>query len=120
SNQLSAIITLYNKGARTLLAPSVVDASIAPAFVLTPTQKTFFRQRCIDYNNAFAVTLNQARAACPALTIYGPNLFPLVDDFMAHPANYGLTKTNIGVLQDAALADKSLNGPGTNYVFWDQ
>jgi phospholipase/lecithinase/hemolysin len=120
TNHLTAINTLYNKGARTLVMPSAVDISAAPYFAtLSASQRTFLRQRAIDFNTGFAVTLNQARALHPDLVIYEPNLFSLVDDLMAHPGNYGLTKTNIDVLQDGSLSNKALNGPGTNYVFWD-
>jgi phospholipase/lecithinase/hemolysin len=119
TNQLNAIQTLWNKGARTFLMPGAVDITQTPNFnSLTASQQTFLRQRAIDYNTAFAVTLDLARSSHPGIVIYEPNLFALVDDFMAHPANYGLTKTNIGVLQDSI--SHALNGPGTNYVYWDQ
>ena len=34
-------------------------------------------------------------------------------------ALYGFTVTTNGALEDPHLADKSFNGPGADYVFWD-
>jgi len=58
------------------------------------------------------------------LTIFSPDIFTLLENFLAHPGDYGLTNTlsggqSIDALSDPALADKSLNGPGANYIFWD-
>jgi len=35
------------------------------------------------------------------------------------PATYGFTVITNGALEDPNLTDKSFNGPGANYVFWD-
>jgi phospholipase/lecithinase/hemolysin len=127
TNHFSAITNLYAKGARTLVMPNVVDIGKVPYFLLFINNfssiTNFVRQECIAYDVAFSNTLNQARAACPGLTIYQPNFFGLLDNVLANAASYGLTNalTN-GVSIDAmdALYPKcSTNGLGTNYVFWD-
>ena len=125
SNQFFAIQTLYNKGVRSLILPNAVDLTKIPYYVgLAAASKSFVRQRIIDYNLAFAARLNQARAAFTNLTIYAPDLFALLDDVVAHSASYGLTNAlyngqSVCVLDNPALANKALNGPGTNYIFWD-
>ncbi len=35
------------------------------------------------------------------------------------PAAYGFTEENIDALSDVTLLDKSFDGPGARYVFWD-
>ncbi|HWW01737.1 MAG TPA: SGNH/GDSL hydrolase family protein [Candidatus Acidoferrum sp.] len=120
TNHLRAIQTLYAKGARTLLMPNAVDVSKAPYYAyLTNTDRSFVRQRVMDFNTGLVTKLNQARATLPGLTIYMPDLFALLDDISAHPANYGMVNPGIDAINDPSLADKSLNGPGTNYLFWD-
>ncbi len=121
SNHFVAITNLYAKGARTLIMPNAVDVTVAPFFsFLTPANKSFVHQRVIDYNAAFAITVSNAIAALPGVTIYVPDFFTLFNNVFANPAAYGLTNAGIGVLQDTSLKNKSLNGPGTNYIFWDQ
>jgi phospholipase/lecithinase/hemolysin len=125
TNHLTAIQTLYAKGARTLILPNAADITKVPFYVgLSSASKTFVRQRVIDFNVAFAATLDQARAALPGITIYVPDIFALFDDVVAHSANYGLTNAlsnglSVDALSDPSLADKSLDGPGASYIFWD-
>jgi phospholipase/lecithinase/hemolysin len=118
TNHFKAITNLFfAKGARTIIMPNGVDVTLSPNFSQSPN-KVFIRQRISEYQVAFSNTLNQLRAACPGITIYGPDMFALFDHVMATPADYGLTKTNIAAVDDASLTDKSLAGPGANYVWW--
>lgn len=125
SNHFTAIQLLYGKGARTLVMPNAVDLTKVPYYVnLSATNKSFIRQRIIDFNGAFATRLNQARATFPGLTIISPDAFAVFDNLVAHPFDYGLTNVlsggqSIDALSNPALTDKSLNGPGANYIFWD-
>ena len=126
TNYFQAITNLYAKGLRTLIAPNAVDLSKVPNFNIYTTTTNFLRQRCIDYNTNFAATLNQARAACPELTIYSPDFFKLLNNVLTNAAFYGLTNvTSGGLTIDAVDAvsygfpKASTNGYGTNYIFWD-
>lgn len=125
SNHFTAIQTLYGKGARTLVMPNAVDLTKVPFYVgLSAANKSFIRQRVVEFNLGFAARLNQAREAFTNLTILSPDIFTLFENFLAHPADYGLTNAlsggqSIDALSDPALANKSLSGPGANYIFWD-
>lgn len=125
SNHSLSIQTLYNKGVRTLIMPNVADLGKVPSYVyLDAASKTFIRQRTIDYNTAFAARLQQARTNFANLTIYSADIFALLDDVVAHAGNYGLTNAlyqgqSVAALDDPALVNKALNGPGTNHIFWD-
>jgi len=114
---------LYAKGCRSLILPNAVDISAAPLISANTNYDTavraFVRSQCITYNTAFDGVLSQARAAYPALKIYAPDLFSLFDKLLANPAYYGLTNAGIDAQSDPALLDKTINGPGTNYIFWD-
>lgn len=125
SNHLTAIQTLYSKGARTLIMPNAVDLMQIPNYAATvPTQRAFVRDRVIQYNTGFSNILHQARSSLSNLTIYSPDMFKLLDNVMAQPVAFGLNNAllngfPVGAVDDPALTDKSLNGPGTNYIYWD-
>jgi phospholipase/lecithinase/hemolysin len=125
ANHLLIITSLYAKGVRTLVMPGVVDISEIPAFnagtTLTPTEHA----GCVAYNLAFSNTINQARALCPGLTIYTPDFFTLLNNVLANASDYGLTNAlssrgySIDAYDDPSIVNLTLDGQGTNYIFWD-
>lgn len=125
TNHWKAVTNLYAKGARTFVMPNAVDLMKVPAYVYTPSaNKSFIRQKIIDFNTAFAGMLDRARMSLPNITIYEPDLFTLLDEMVANPTCYGLTNAllageSVAALDDPLLTDHSLNGPGTNHIFWD-
>jgi phospholipase/lecithinase/hemolysin len=124
TNHFTALTNLFAKGVRTLVLPNAVDVARVPAFNGYTTATNFIRQRCLEYNVAFSNTVNQVRAACPGVKIFIPDIFTLLDNMLAHPEKYQLTNKlqnglSIDALSDVSLTDVSLNGPGTNYIFWD-
>lgn len=128
SNHFQAITNLYHaKGARTLIMPNAVDITQIPQYSLitSSADKSFIRQRVIDFNTAFATTLiNRIKTNCPGITIYVPDIFTLFNNILTNAAGYGLTNAlyqgqSIDALEDPALSNKSTNGPGANYIFWD-
>ncbi len=120
TNHFKVITNLYAKGVRTLVMPNAVDITGVPFFANTNAAYVgFVRQRCVDYNTAFSNTLNQARALCPDLKIYVPDFFSLIGNMLTNAPSYGLTNAGIDALDDSSLKNKSTNGPGANYIFWD-
>jgi phospholipase/lecithinase/hemolysin len=130
ANHLQIITQLYAKGVRTLVLPNAVDISEIPAFNVGTKQLTTAEHAgCIDFNLKFSNTINQALALCPGLTIYAPDFYTLLNNVLTNAASYGLTNalSSQGLGIDAldsiytnnAKVPVVLNGPGTNYVFWD-
>jgi len=116
TNHWKVITNLYYaKGARTLVMPEAVDITEIPQYNGCPAaDKSFIRQRIIDFNTGFTVILNQARTSLPGLTIYEPDFFSLLDNMLTNAAAYGLINmqsggANTDVIEDDSLADKSLN-----------
>lgn len=131
ANHWSIITNLYYaKGARTLIMPNAVDITEIPAFagihVSDPAGANFIRQEMISFNAGFTALLNKAQTSpsMPGLTIYEPNYFGLVDNMLTNTAAYGLTNPVSGGVSlyavEQGTAYQKLNGPGTNYIFWDQ
>ena len=127
TNHFKIVTNLYAKGARTLIMPNAVDLSTIPQFD-NSANASFIHLRCLDYNVAFSNTLNRIRASCPNLVLYTPDFFTLLTNILAHPANYGVINAvynygqgnvSIDAVDDPGLSNKALNGPGTNYIFWD-
>ncbi|MFZ0826732.1 MAG: SGNH/GDSL hydrolase family protein [Verrucomicrobiia bacterium] len=123
TNHFKAITNLYAKGASTLIMPNAVDLSTIPEFN-TSLNTNFIHQMCTNYNVAFAATLDRARTNCPGLTIYTPDFFTLLTNILAYPASYNVTNAlynghSVDVIDAPSLSDKTTNGPGTNYIFWD-
>jgi phospholipase/lecithinase/hemolysin len=99
--------------------PNAVDIAVAPFFQsYVAATNGFIRQRVIAFNTAFSATLSNAMALHPDLKIYEPDFFTLLDNILTNAAAYGLTNAGIDAL-DSSLTNLSLNGPGTNYIFWD-
>jgi hypothetical protein len=126
TNHWNIITNLYYaKGARTLIMPNAVDISEIPQYDGNPAAiKSFIRQRVIGFNTAFTTLLNQAQTTLPGIVIYEPDFFTLLDNVLTNAAAYGLTNALSGgqsiCVLDSSLTDLSLNGPGTNYIFWDR
>ena len=125
TDELTAITTLYAKGVRTLIMPSVVDISQVPYFSQDYNSSflQFLHNECITYNQQFANTLSLARIECPGLTIYEPNFYDLLNTVLTNGAAYGLTNALYKGLTIDALDSlgnaANTNGTGDNYVFWD-
>jgi len=125
TNHFKIITNLYAKGARTLIMPNAVDVTEIPAYnTLAANNKSFIRQRIIDFNTTFPALLNQARASLPGITIYEPDFFSLLDNVLTNAACYGLTNAlsskglSIDAYDDPSIPILTLNGQGTNYIFW--
>jgi phospholipase/lecithinase/hemolysin len=129
SNHLVVITNLYARGARTLLMPNAVDITEVPFYsARSAADKSFVRQRIFDFNAGFASMLSNAMVSCPGLKIYEPDFFSLLDNILTNAASYGLTNALLsGHTVDAVnayynygmLPNINLNGPGANYIFWD-
>ena len=123
TNHFIAITNLYAKGARTLIMPNTVDITEIPEYD-KDSGRSFVRQMVMNFNTEFTAMLSNAMVSYPGLKIYEPDFFSLLDNILANPAAYGVTNAlyngqSIDVIEDFSLSDKSLNGPGTNYIFWD-
>jgi phospholipase/lecithinase/hemolysin len=136
TNHLNFITSLYAKGARTFVAPNAADITVIPQFNNSgAAYRKFVRQQIISFNASYAAMLNQLQASpnFPGLKIVVPDIYSLLNNVLTNAASFGLTNAlydekygngptcidatdaySLGLLNSAAL-----NGPGTNYIFWD-
>ncbi len=129
TSHFTAITNLYAKGCRTLIAPNAANVSAVPQFNTSPAAwRAFVRQMIINFNTNYVAMLKQIAANSPGLKIYVPDLFDLLDSALTNAANFGLTNAlysgaSIDVIDAygyGLLPNANLNGPGTNYIFWDR
>lgn len=128
SQHVQAVTNLYLKGARAILMPNAVDIAAVPNYNnASPSDKTFIRNRVIEFNLAF----KSAMASLPGLlksrdpdksmlTIYYSDTFDFFEQVLANPSSFGLRNpypANSPVY-DLPDANKQ-TGPGIDYIFWD-
>jgi phospholipase/lecithinase/hemolysin len=122
NNLSNCVANLYSKGARSFLVPNVDDVSRQPVVITWHSEdtRTGLQQRVKQFNSALAQAISSLDQTYPDLRIVSPDAFGLFSDFIDYPTNYDLTVTYPAAMQDDGLVDQSLNGPGADYVFWDQ
>ena len=126
TNHLQIITNLYAKGVRTLILPNAVDLSKIPAFNAGTFGDQPFTPGAWTTTSNFPTPSAQARILCPGLKIYVPDFFTLLNNVISNAASYGLTNAlsakgySIDAYDDPNIVNLTLNGQGTNYIFWDK
>ena len=127
TNHFIAITNLYAKGVRTLVMPNAVDVTAVPQYNnMGAANRNFVLQRIVAYNSSFTNVVNQAKALCPGLKIFVPDVFKLLNNVLTNAGAYGLTNALQGNVSSGALdyyfnlsLTATTNGLGTNFIFWD-
>jgi len=130
TNHFNIITNLYAKGVRTLILPNAVDVGKIPEYNQDASIKSFVRGRTIYFNTNLIATVNRAKAICPGLIVYVPDIFSLLDNVITNAAYYGLTNATLagqpidattyyGTSKDGTFIATTNNGLGTNFIFWD-
>ena len=129
TNHFIAITNLYAKGCRALIAPNAVDVTAVPEFNTSAANyRAFVRQRIVSFNTNYVAMLTQIAESNAGLVVYIPDMFGLLDSALTNAASYGLTNAlysgssidAIDAYGYGLLPNANLNGPGTNYIFWDR
>ena len=116
----NAVVEFYANGARFILVPNTVDVTDIPLLNWLPDFiRDYFRGKVEQFNRELAGALDQIRATYPALSLVHFDFYGQVKSLLGRADDYGFTETDRDVLSDVTLLDKSFDGPGANYVFWD-
>ena len=124
----TAINTLYGKGVRNIVMPNAVNIVATPTYNdFGLADRSFVRDRVIDYNIKFENAMADLEASKSGLKIYRPNIFTFFEQVLANPAAYGMVNpTPTSANWDINAAVLALSGasavagsPGSNYIFWD-
>lgn len=116
----NAVVNLYGKGARFILVPNTVDLTEIPTLNYLPgLLRDYLRDKVKQFNRQLATALNGLQAAHPSLKLFRCNAYAAEKSMLGNAEAYGFTEENIDALSDVRLLDKSFDGPGARYVFWD-
>lgn len=119
-NLSNAVVNLYAKGARFILVPNTVDVTEIPTLNYFPDfVRDYLRSKVQQFNVRLAIALNGLRVAHPNLKLFSSDTYAAEKALLHQAEAYGFTEENIDALADVTLLDKSFDGPGGNYVFWD-
>jgi phospholipase/lecithinase/hemolysin len=119
-NLANAINALYNNGAREILVGNLANIGTTPAFNGTPTGwPSYVDSKVAIFNANLSAAITTAMQQNSGLRIYLLNDNAGLSNVLSAPAAFGFTVATNGALEDPNLTDKSFNGPGANYVFWD-
>jgi phospholipase/lecithinase/hemolysin len=116
----NAVVNLHDKGAKFILVPNTVDITTIPLLNRLPNfLRSYLRAKVVKFNNKLAKALVTLQASYPDITIDMCDTFALEKAILKNYKSYGFKKQNIDALSDWKLLDKSFDGPGARYVFWD-
>jgi len=120
NNLSNAVVNLRSKGAKFILVPNTVDVTTIPLLNKLPGfLRTYLQSKVKMFNNKLSKALTALQAACPDITIYKADMYIGEKTLLKTAKANGFTKKSIDALSDPTLLDKSFNGPGAKYVFWD-
>ena len=121
ANDLSnAVVNLQSKGARYILVPNTVDVTTIPLLNRLPGfLRSYLQSKVKNFNSKLAKSIIALRATYPDITIYSADIYLGEKTILKNFKKDGFTKKSPDALSDIKLLDKSFDGPGAKYVFWD-
>jgi thermolabile hemolysin len=120
-NLTNAISQLYTNGAREILWGNLPNLGKTPFLLsISASFASYIGSKVVLFDTAVASAATNVMQRSPGLRIYLVDNFTVLSNVLSAPAVYGFTVTTNDALDDPNLTDKSFNGPGANYVFWDR
>ena len=120
NNLSNAVVNLRSKGARYILVPNTVDVTTIPLLNKLPGfLRSYLQSKVKMFNNKLSRALTTLQATYPDITIYKADIYLGEKMLLKNYKADGFKKKSIDALSDPTLLDKSFNGPGAKYVFWD-
>lgn len=118
-NITNALATLYTGGAREVIVGNMPNLGQLPAASSFGPLTNYVDAKVQLFNGMLNTAVTNLMGSHTGLRIYLMNANRGFTNIYYSPATYGFTVVSVGALQDPNLTDKSFNGPGANYLFWD-
>lgn len=119
-NITNAVATLYTNGGREVIVGNMPNVGQTPGASSYGTLTNYIDSKVLLFNTSLGTAVTNLMLIHPGLRIYLMNANQLGTNVTDSPAAYGFTVVSIGALQDTTLTNKSFNGPGADYLYWDQ
>lgn len=113
---------LYQKGARKILMLNVPDLTRSPSMTTrySATYRSYIAGKIRTTNSRLANAIAGVKSSHPGLEVYLLDAHRDVNYVTDHYTEYGFVNSTAGALNTTAFEDKSFDGPGANYIFWDK
>jgi phospholipase/lecithinase/hemolysin len=120
-NLTNAIGELYTNGARHIVVGNLANLAQTPVFIEDDfgTYSNLVVSKVNLFNQVLYAAVTNEMQQFSGLRLYLLDDNAGLSNVLSAPAAYGFTVTMRGALEDPSLTDKSFNGPGADYVFWD-
>jgi len=118
-NITNAVATLYANGAREVIIANLPNLGQLPILSTTGAFTNYIDTKVQLFNNTLGTAVTNLMQGYAGLRIYFLDANRETASVYNSPPTIGFTVVSIGALQDSNLVDKSFNGPGENYLFWD-
>ncbi len=118
-NLSNSVVECYLKGGRAVALMSIWDPNRSPRLARLITDPVLMRERGQGINANMRSMADELVARYSDLRLWRIDMFALFDAMVIHSDHYGFTRTDLGALEDPQLTDKSYQGPGNQYMFWD-
>ena len=115
-NAVSAIDTLYGRGARDLLYYEVPDLSLVPAFM---AGGSLGGELAMQFNEGVLAGIKPLETGPDPLTVFDSPVFSAIQTIVAYPARFGFANVT------SPCISGNIESPGTGcadpgqYLFWD-
>ena len=119
-NTSNMVQRLYTNGARAVLLQNLNATNFSDVAALGLHDAGVLDGYVRRFNADLVVTIKALHRTHPDLRLYLVDVYTKLEEVVAHPDQFGFTKTTIDALGDTNLTDKSFTGPGADYVFWDR
>lgn len=114
-----AVTTLYTNGAREVIVGNLPNLGQIPEANGLGAYTNYIDSKVAQFNTLLQSAMTNAMQQSSGLRIYLLNFNATFSNVLSASSAYGFTVTTNGALEDPNLTDKSFNGPGANYLFWD-
>lgn len=118
-NITNAVAALYTNGAREVIVANMPNLGQTPAASSYGILTNYFDTKVHLFNGMLGTAVTNLMQGHAGLRIYLMNANQEMTNVCNSPATYGFTVVSIGALEDPSLTNKSFNGPGADYLFWD-
>lgn len=118
----NAVMNLIGKGARTILIPNTVDVTRIPiinVLLLPAFDFDYLREKVMLFNSRLFAAVDKISDLHPEVRLVKADMFNRLEGMIGTASLYGFTDTTTGAIEDPTLFDKSFDGPGSRYLFWD-
>jgi phospholipase/lecithinase/hemolysin len=112
---------LYQKGARRLVLFNQFDLTQIPDIhrQYSDSFRGYILSKIQVFNSRLANAVPGLINSHPGLQIFYVDIYADMNYLLANYNSYGFTHASVDALDDPDQPDKSFDGPGADYVFWD-